>query len=190
MFGDEAIARVDDLIEVYSVAFLGPPWHEDGHGTTDFANRLTTDARRPGFAAVLATDDGRPVGFGTAWPTQHPFPTGRAYDRVRTQLGDLTQTHLVGALEVDELAVSPHARGQGLAARILDVLCADAPNCWLLTAPKAYDAIRLYERLGWQRLTKPDAPVVVFTRSSAAPLPRSAEAEPASAAASDPQTGR
>ncbi|TMR07711.1 hypothetical protein ETD86_50905 [Nonomuraea turkmeniaca] len=34
-------------------------------------------------------------------------------------------------------AVSPHARGQGLAGRILDLLCDGADACWLLTAPAA-----------------------------------------------------
>ncbi|MEV0381143.1 GNAT family N-acetyltransferase [Nonomuraea sp. NPDC050643] len=162
--GDEALARTAELLEIYGVAFSGPPWYEDGHGVADFARRLKTDARRPGFAAVLALRDGVPAGFGTAWPTRSPFPTGRSYDRVRAELGGQAETRLVGALEVDELAVSPHARGHGLAGRILDLLCAGATGCWLLTAPQAHDAIRLYERLGWQRLTGPEAKVVVFTR--------------------------
>lgn len=88
-----------------------------------------------------------PAGLGTAWPTQSPFPTGRAYDRVRAELGDEVETRLVGTLEIDELAVSPHARGHGLAGRILDLLCDGADACWLLTAPAAVDAIRLYEKL-------------------------------------------
>ncbi|MGS2647074.1 GNAT family N-acetyltransferase [Streptosporangium sp. LJ11] len=167
--GEETLVRAAELIEIYRVSFNGPPWYEDGHGTADFARRLATDARRPGFAAVLAGRDGEPAGFGTAWPTQSPFPAGRAYDRVRVQLGDQVETRLVGALEVDELAVSPHARGQRLAARILDLLCEGATGCWLLTAPKAHDAIRLYERLGWRRLTGPGANVVVFTRSHRTP---------------------
>ncbi|MEV4117022.1 GNAT family N-acetyltransferase [Nonomuraea sp. NPDC049695] len=163
--GEETLARAAELIEIYSIAFSGPPWYEDGYGTADFAKRLTADVRRPGFTAVLATHDGNPAGFGTAWPTQAPFPAGRAYDRVRLDLGDQAEKCLVGALEVDELAVSPHARRQGLAGRILDLLCEDATDCWLLTAPRAQDAIRLYERLGWQRLTGPEANVVVFIRS-------------------------
>lgn len=162
--GDQALARSAELTEIYSVAFAGPPWHDDGYGTADFARRLTEDVRRPGFRAVLAGHDGRPAGFGTAWPTRGPFPSGRAYDRVRGELGDTVETLLVGALEVDELAVSPHARGQGLAARILDLLCEGAERSWLLTAPGADGAIRLYERTGWQRLTGPEATVAVFMR--------------------------
>ncbi|MFI6813653.1 GNAT family N-acetyltransferase [Nonomuraea sp. NPDC050328] len=162
--GDQVLAHAGELTEIYRTAFSGPPWYEDGYGAADFARRLPGDASRPGFVAVLATQDGRPAGFGTAWPTAGPFPSGRAYDRVRRALGAAVEARLVGALEVDELAVSPDARGQGLAARILDLLCADAPRAWLLTSPQADDAIRLYERTGWQRLTGPEADVVVFLR--------------------------
>lgn len=161
---DEALARTPAFVELYRTAFAEPPWNEDGTQADAFAGRLAADARRPGFTAVLASDSGRPAGFGTAWPTQPPFPANRAYGRVRAELGDRVDSHLVGALEVDELAVAPHARGQGLAARILDLLCADAPRAWLLTSPQATPAIRLYERLGWHRLTTPEATVAVFTR--------------------------
>ncbi|WP_049557106.1 GNAT family N-acetyltransferase [Nonomuraea sp. SBT364] len=161
--GPETRARAAELAEIYGVAFSGPPWHEDGSGIAAFAGRLSTDIDRPGFTAVLATQDGRPAAFGTAWRTESPFPTGRAYDRVRAELGDQVDTRLVGALEVDELAVSPHARRQGLAARVLGLLCDGAADAWLLTSPQAHDAIRLYERLGWQRLTGPSANVAVFT---------------------------
>lgn len=163
--GQEVVARASELVKIYRAAFGGPPWHEDDRAADAFAERLAADARRPGFAAVLAGDNGGPAGFGTAWRTPRPFPTGRAYDLVRAELGDAVETRLGGALEVDELAVSPHARGQGLAGRILDLLCGRAGSCWLLTAPRATDAIRLYERLGWRRLTGARADVVVFVRS-------------------------
>ncbi|WP_166427599.1 GNAT family N-acetyltransferase [Nonomuraea mesophila] len=162
--GEQARARAAEMMEIYGVAFGEPPWSEDGFGVADFARRLAADTERPGFAAVLAGQDGRPMGFGTAWPTRAPFPTGRAYDRVRAELGDETERRLVGALEIDELAVGPHARGQGLAGRILDLLCEGAERCWLLTSPQASAAIRVYERLGWERLTGPEAKVAVFAR--------------------------
>ncbi|WP_412538853.1 GNAT family N-acetyltransferase [Longispora sp. K20-0274] len=164
--GEQALARMAELTEIYRAAFAGPPWNEDGHGVADFARRLATDAHRAGFVAVLAAEDSKPAGFGTAWPTPRPFPAGRAYNRVRAALGEQVDTLLVGALEIDELAVSPASRGQGLAGRILEELRADADECWLLTAPKAHDAIRVYERLGWRRLTGPAADVVVFTHGT------------------------
>lgn len=162
--GEQTRARAAELMEIYGVAFSEPPWTEDGSGVADFARRLATDTGRPGFVAVLAGQDGRPMGFGTAWPTRSPFPTGRAYDRVHAELGDQAERRLVGALEVDELAVGPHARGRGLAGQILDLLCEGAERCWLLTSPQALGAIRVYERLGWERLTGPEAKVTVFAR--------------------------
>ncbi|MEV0152042.1 MULTISPECIES: GNAT family N-acetyltransferase [unclassified Nonomuraea] len=166
--GHDALARAGHLVEIYRSAFGEPPWCEDERAADAFAERLTTDVRRPGFTAVLAYDHGEPAGFGTAWRTRSPFPVGRAYDLVRAELGDAVETRLVGALEVDELAVSPHARRQGLAGRILDLLCDGDDACWLLTAPQAEDAIRLYERLGWRRLTAAGANVVVFSHRKAA----------------------
>ncbi|MGW4651416.1 GNAT family N-acetyltransferase [Kitasatospora sp. NPDC004289] len=162
--GSRTASRVAEFTAVYRTAFAGPPWHETEQEAAAYARRLATDLHRPGFRAVLAGADGTPAGFATAWPTPRPFPTGRSYDRVRAALGDQVESRLAGTLEVDELAVAPHARGQGLAGRLLDLLCEGQGACWLLTSPNARDAVRLYERHGWQRLPAgPDT--VVFTRS-------------------------
>ncbi|GAA2997779.1 hypothetical protein GCM10020229_07720 [Kitasatospora albolonga] len=86
---------------------------------------------------------------------------------MRAALGDQVGTRLAGTLEVDELAVAPHARGRGLAGRLLNLLCEGQDACWLLTSPNARSVVRLYERHGWQRLPAgPD--VVVFTRPGTA----------------------
>ncbi|GAA3666563.1 hypothetical protein GCM10022224_033240 [Nonomuraea antimicrobica] len=42
-------------------------------------------------------------------------------------------------------------RWQGMAGRIFDLLCGQRRS-WLLTAPSAPDAVRLYERSGWLRV--------------------------------------
>jgi GNAT superfamily N-acetyltransferase len=168
--GQDVLARIEHLATIYRAAFAAPPWNEDERAAAAFVDRLATDVLRPGFGAVLASIEGRPVGFGTAWRTPAPFPSGRAYDLVRAELADEVEAVLVGALEVDELAVIPQARGQGVAARVLDLLCSGAPDCWLLTAPGAADAIRFYERRGWRRRTRPAADIVVFTRHSGSPV--------------------
>lgn len=160
--GHGTLAHVGALTQLYRDAFREPPWNEDERAADAFAGRLASDVHRPGFTAVLAHVDGEPAGFGTAWRTPDPFPTGRAYDRVRAQLGDDVRTRLVGALEVDELAVGPFARGRGLAERILALLCEGADARWLLTDPRAGGAIRLYRRLGWTCLTPSTSGVVVF----------------------------
>ncbi|ACZ87909.1 GNAT family N-acetyltransferase [Streptosporangium roseum] len=161
--GEQMLVRRAELVSVYREAFTGPPWHENEDAVVAFRDRLTADAGRPGFRAVLATGSGKSCGFGTAWPTASPFPTGRSYGNVLAALGPTrTAELLVGALEVDELAVAPHARGQGLAGRLLDLLC-DQCRSWLLTSPSAPDAVRLYERSGWLRVGE-DPEVVVFVR--------------------------
>lgn len=162
--GDEALARRDELATIYRAAFREPPWNTDESAVDAWAARLAVETRRPEFRAVLASD-GAPVGFGAAWRTPSPFPTGRAYDRVRAELGDEVDRRLVGAWEVDELAVSPAARGQGLAGRILGLLCAGAGPSWLLTDPRAADAVRLYRRLGWRPLTAETAGIAVFVKT-------------------------
>lgn len=157
--GEQSLVRQPELVHLYRSAFTGPPWHENETAVTAFDTRLTADARRPGFRAVLAA--GR--GFGTAWPTASPFPAERSYGRVLAVLGpERVSELLVGALEVDELAVAPEARGQGLAGRLLDLLCGQRRG-WLLTSPDASDAVRLYERSGWERAGE-DRDVVVFVR--------------------------
>ncbi|MFI6532609.1 GNAT family N-acetyltransferase [Nonomuraea sp. NPDC050547] len=163
--GESARARAEALVAVYREAFGPPPWNEGEDEVEAFRARLDEDSRRPGFTAVLATADGRPRGFGTAFPTPSPLPRRRSYGWAAEIAG---AGRLIGALEVTELAVSPQARGRGLAGRLLEELCAGAPRRWLLTSTQAPDAVRLYERLGWRRLN--DGPgVIVFTWDMVAP---------------------
>ncbi|MYW09015.1 GNAT family N-acetyltransferase, partial [Streptomyces sp. SID2563] len=154
---DALLARRDGIRQTYAEAFAGPPWHEDPEQADGYVHRLAEDAARPGFRAALALD-GDPekpdaasvVGFATAWTTASPFPSARGYAAVASVLGpERTADWLVGGLEVDELALSPHARGTGLAAALLESVTASAPGgrCWLLTSADAGPAVRLYRRL-------------------------------------------
>ncbi|MFD0023913.1 GNAT family N-acetyltransferase [Streptomyces sp. NPDC058382] len=175
--GEQVLAYSDGIRRTYAEAFAGPPWHEDPAMADGYAERLAEDAKRPGFVAavVLSRDahdvrdvcdahaarDARDtpadaesvVGFATAWTTPDPFPASRGYSRVSAALGPArTADWLVGAIEVDELALGPRARGAGLAAALLESVTAAAPEgrCWLLTSARAEPALRLYRRLGWR----------------------------------------
>ncbi|MEU1723123.1 GNAT family N-acetyltransferase [Nonomuraea sp. NPDC005692] len=159
--GEQALARRAELIDLYREVFTGPPWNEGEGEVAEFGVRFAADAARPGFRVVLAVEGARPCGFGTAWPTATPLPHTRSYGKVLAALGpDGVSRILAGALQVDELAVAPRARGRGLAGRILDLLCGESRS-WLLTSVNAPDAIRLYERLGWRRAGENDG-IVVF----------------------------
>lgn len=60
-------------------------------------------------------------------------------------------------MEVDELAVTPDARGTGLGAELLAAVTRAAPDgrCWLLTSAGAEATLRFYRRAGWHRVPVP-----------------------------------
>ncbi|MFJ1730247.1 GNAT family N-acetyltransferase [Streptomyces sp. NPDC088254] len=156
--GAELLAHADGLRSVYVDAFCAPPWNEDEAKAEEFTARLTVNVRRPGFTATAAIRDGELLGFATAWTTPSPFPADRCYPEASAGLGQSrTEDWLCGAREVDELAVRSHARGTGLAARLLEAVTADVPEgrCWLLTSVRSGRALSFYRRQGWTQATHP-----------------------------------
>jgi hypothetical protein len=107
--GTTTLTIADHLRQAYAEVFSQPTWNEDHTRIEEFRHQLDTDAHRPGFRAVVATGTGPTIdGFATGWITRTPFPTGRSYDKVTDQLGPQRVNELlVGALEVNELAVRP-----------------------------------------------------------------------------------
>ncbi|MET8825525.1 GNAT family N-acetyltransferase [Streptomyces sp. NPDC004610] len=167
--GDDALlAHTAALRSVYAAAFCAPPWDEDEEKATEFADRLPADARRPGFAAALAFRAGELLGFAIGWTTPDPFPADRCYPQAAAGLGPERATDwLVGALEIDELALRPTAQGTGTAEALLRAVSATAPGgrCWLLTSAQAPRAMSFYRRRGWTQATHPSPDgkgIVVF----------------------------
>lgn len=170
-FGQDILTIADELTEAYVEIFTAPPWNDRNAEETRsaFRERLETDARRPGFRAVLAlSDSGAVDGFVTGWTTRSPFRADRAYGKVTRRLGaDRVDELLVGAFEVDELGVRSHARGTGLGRRLLATLTATVPDgrAWLLTWDQAHDTLAFYRRTGWTEpapLPGQETDVVVF----------------------------
>ncbi|MFE7747874.1 GNAT family N-acetyltransferase [Streptomyces sp. NPDC057428] len=173
MTGEALPAYADGIRRVYADAFSAPPWNEDPSAAALYVKRMNTDALRPGFTAALALEHGagsppsgprgtgaraEVAGFATAWTTPAEFPTDRSYGHVRRALGpERVSRWLCGALEVDELAVSPAARGAGLGAALLTAVTESAPDgrCWLLTSLHAEATLRFYRRAGWCRVPVP-----------------------------------
>jgi GNAT superfamily N-acetyltransferase len=169
-FGSDVLALGDELTDAYVDVFTAPPWdHRDPDETrAAFRKRLPTDVLRPGFRALLSFSPmGKIDGFATGWTTQAPFRTDRAYGKVIQRLGaDRVDRLLVGAFEVDELGVLPHARGTGLGRRLLAELTAAVDRAWLLTWDQAHDTLAFYRRVGWREpepVPGSDTDVVVFT---------------------------
>ncbi|WP_282700124.1 GNAT family N-acetyltransferase [Streptomyces sp. CC219B] len=166
--GAELLAHAGELRSVYVDAFCAPPWDEDEDKATEFVDRLPANVRRPGFTAVTAVQSGKIVGFATAWTTLAPFPTDRCYPQAAAGLGaDHTAGWLIGAREIDELAVRADARGTGLAGKLLEAVTADAPEgrSWLLTSVQSPRAMSFYRHQGWTQATHPSPDgkgIVVF----------------------------
>ncbi|MFJ9058974.1 GNAT family N-acetyltransferase [Streptomyces sp. NPDC102409] len=151
-------AYADGIRRVYADVFSAPPWNEDRSAGARYTERLAADAGRPGFTAALALDGDTVNGFATAWTTPRAFPSDRSYGHVAEALGpDRTEAWLSGAVEVDELAVAPDARGTGLGADLLAAVTRAAPDgrCWLLTSAGAEATLRFYRRAGWHRVPVP-----------------------------------
>ncbi|MFF1463191.1 GNAT family N-acetyltransferase [Streptomyces sp. NPDC058330] len=180
--GEGVRAYADGIGRVYAEVFTAPPWNEDPAAAGQYTERLATDAERPGFTAGLALGaDGTVTGFATAWTTPAPFPADRSYGHVARALGPgRVREWLSGALEVDELAVAPAARGTGTGAALLAAVTREAPDgrCWLLTSVHAASTVRFYRRAGWHQLPAPvpgKAGLVVFLgprHPAGASLPR------------------
>ncbi|MFE2170432.1 GNAT family N-acetyltransferase [Streptomyces sp. NPDC059447] len=167
-YGPAVLDLADELVDTYADVFSAPPWNEDEETIRQFAGRLQADTRRHGFRAALAQSEVGIDGFATGWVTPAVFPRSRAYPQVAAQLGaDRVRGLLTGALEIDELAVRPHARGRGTGRALLTEMTADAPDrkAWLLTSRLATDTVATYRRLGWHEvaaLPGTETGVIVF----------------------------
>lgn len=172
MYDDKAVlAHADGIRTAYVEAFCAPPWDEDTAKADAYVGTgLPANTDLPGFAAAVALDDatGQVLGFVTGWTTMDPFPTDRCYPQVSAGLGPgRTREWLIGAFEIDELAIRPQAQGTGLAAALLDAVTAHRSDgrCWLLTSQQSPQAVGFYRKIGWIQATHPSPDgngIVVF----------------------------
>ncbi|MFB0626441.1 GNAT family N-acetyltransferase [Streptomyces sp. AB3(2024)] len=167
-YGRAVLDLADELVDAYADVFSAPPWNEGEETIRQFSTRLQADVRRPGFRTAFAQSATGIDGFATAWLTGVSFPRTRAYPQVAAQLGaERVRELLVGALEIDELAVRAYARGHGTGRALLTEITADAPQrrAWLLTSRLATDTVATYRRLGWHEVSAlpgTESGVVVF----------------------------
>lgn len=175
--GVAVLAVLEPITKVYRDVFTAPPWNETHELVDRFVQRLQQECLRPGFMAWTAHDQDGMVGFATGWPTQPPFPGGRSYTAVANQFGDAwVNRWLVGAMEIDELAVLQRGRGHGVGGRLLGACLQAAPvkGAWLLTHAHAEATVSFYRRRGWYPppIPAPDGSGVMIFLSPAHPFTR------------------
>ncbi|WP_327355794.1 N-acetyltransferase [Streptomyces sp. NBC_01304] len=154
-YGPTVLDLVEDLVDAYAEVFSAPPWNENEESIQRFQYRLCNDTERPGFRAALVQSGQGVDGFATGWITPESLPDTPTYARIMEQLGPQRVAELlVGALELDELAVRRHARPQGVGRSLLSELTSDAPlgRAWVVLARRAAAAVASYRRLGWHEV--------------------------------------
>ena len=174
-YGRDLLEIADELTTAYVEVFTAPPFeHRDPEETRSaFRKRLEADVERDGFQAWVERSpgdggdgvDGRIAGFLTGWTTPAPFRTDRSYGSVLERLGaEQVEELLIGAFEVDELGVLQHARGTGLARRLLDTAARERGRAWLLAWNQNHDALAFYRHVGWQepKPRGPETDIIVF----------------------------
>ena len=112
--GVDALQVADEVEALYRDVFSAPPWNENEAELAAFRPRLEENVSRAGFRLVTAVVDNEVRGLGAGWMTSPPFRRDRAYGQVFDEFGAVqVERELVGAFEVDELAV--HSASQGSA---------------------------------------------------------------------------
>ena len=150
----EVSAARSQFREVYQQAFAAPPYSRDAGVADGFAGSLVRHVDREGFRALVArdADTGRIVGFAYGYATA---PGQWWHEQVaRAMTSAQLERWLLGAFELVEFAVAPHAQGQGLGSQLHDGLLRDLPyrTAVLSTMQAETTALQLYRKRGWVTL--------------------------------------
>lgn len=161
---DEVAEVLPGLARVYRVAF-GAYGEGDAEVRRFTDEQLPKHAARDGFRMVVVEDETGPVAFGYGY-------TGERGQWWSDWVAGLAPAEVVaewlgGHFELVELAVDPAWQGQGLGARVHDLLLEDLPHeRALLTTYRDEErpAPRLYRRLGWRPLAELTDDTVLYGR--------------------------
>jgi ribosomal protein S18 acetylase RimI-like enzyme len=139
------------LARVYRVAFAASGEGDD-EADRFATEQLPTHSRREGFRLVLVEEGEQAIAFAYGYTGERgqwwsDWVAGLAPAR-------LVETWVGGHFELVELAVDPARQGEGLGARVHDLLLDGLPHerALLTTYREDGPAPRLYQRLGWRLL--------------------------------------
>lgn len=161
--GPSATQLHDAIVALYGRAWADRVAMNDYYRQDRFAERFTRYTQNPGFALGLATDtNGEAVGmmFGAVLAAG-----SRWWDDLDADV-DPDFTHEDGhrTFGINELAVTPTRRREGIAGRLHQALIYSRPvqRAALLVRPDNGDARRAYTRWGWNEIgtlqPSPDLP--------------------------------
>jgi ribosomal protein S18 acetylase RimI-like enzyme len=158
-----AASVTPDVARLYEAVYREPPYCEDPEDVAEFLKGMPRRVAQPAFRLVVATTDGKPVGF--AFGHQLTADT-RWWQGAATPLPDsIVREHAGRTFAIIELAVAAEYRRRGIAKAMHDALLVDADEerVTLLVRPEAMPARRAYERWGYARVGTirpwPEAPL-------------------------------
>jgi ribosomal protein S18 acetylase RimI-like enzyme len=151
----ETIApHIEPMVSVYGAAFAQPPYNETAQAAQSLRAQLQRHATYPGFAACLAWEGERLLGF--VYGTTN-LPGQWWYERVAPALtADQRVALFDGAFVVVELAVHPDTQGRGVGGQLLNALLTAVPHTQVVLSARtdASAALSFYGRRGWQPLVE------------------------------------
>jgi ribosomal protein S18 acetylase RimI-like enzyme len=154
---------IPEISRLYEVVYREPPYCEGPEDVAEFLDGLPGRAAQPAFRLVLATTDGKPVGF--AFGHQLTADTKWWQGAITALPDSIVREHAGRTFAIVELAVAVECRRRGIARALHDALLVDAneQRATLLVRPEAMPARAAYERWGYVRVGAirpwPEAPL-------------------------------
>lgn len=154
----EAEERAAELAELHADVYGGLAYSSDPDGR-DFAVRLRTQSRQPGFTLAIAFSGGYLLGAAMGMPLR---PSTSWWRHVTAPLADdVTIEHPGRTFALVELMVRGSWRRQGIGRSLHDLVLAGRPEerATLVVPPAATAAQTAFQKWGWHRIARTRSPV-------------------------------
>ena len=149
----EADERAAELADLHAEVYGGLAYSSDPDGR-DFAARLRTHRRQPGFTLAVAFSGGFLIGCAMGMPLR---PATSWWRGVTTALAeDVTVEHPGRTFALVELMVRSAWRRQGIGRTLHDLVLAGRPEerATLVVPPAATAAQSAFQNWGWHKIAR------------------------------------